>query len=124
MVSSESSAQQVDSCSSGTDTGTKRIVYLTRVPLPASNPPRCWQEAGPRLLKKSQLKENIASYCHLDRVVQLFGRLSLIMRSSRNCKESIGRDHLSEEPVYVQVKRTSRLPSMFDSDAWKPIFAS
>ncbi|MGD0832111.1 MAG: hypothetical protein ABR907_14300, partial [Terracidiphilus sp.] len=24
--------------------------------------PRCWQEAGPRLLKKIQLKENITSY--------------------------------------------------------------
>ena len=26
-----------------------------------------------------------------------------IMRSSRNCKESIGRDHLPEEPFYGQL---------------------
>src|ERR1700726_2016004 len=64
MVSSESSAQQAASCSSGADTGTKRIVTSngSRFSL------RIRQDAGKKRgppPEEAQLKENIASYCQL-----------------------------------------------------------
>jgi hypothetical protein len=46
---------------SGTETGIKRIV-LHRGSAFAKDPPRSSPEAEPRLLKKTQLKENIPSY--------------------------------------------------------------
>ena len=62
MISSESSAQQAASRSSGTETGTKRIVtsHGSRFPLRSA---KMLAGSGSRLLKKIQLKENITSYC-------------------------------------------------------------
>jgi hypothetical protein len=61
MFSSQSSAQSVGNLSGGTETGIKRIVASKGlrhgVDLPGSE-----AETEPRLLKKNQLKENIASY--------------------------------------------------------------
>jgi hypothetical protein len=51
----------VASLHSGTETGIKRIV-LHRGSAFAKDPPRSSPEAEPRLLKKTQLKENIPSY--------------------------------------------------------------
>src|ERR1035437_1403818 len=61
MILSQSSAQSVASLSSPADTKTKRIVPH-RGSASGSDPPRSSPEAEPRLLKKSQLKENIPSY--------------------------------------------------------------
>ena len=61
IISLQTSAQRAASCFSGTDNVTKRIVtsngsrFLLRIRQDAR------QEAGPRLLKKVHLKENIAS---------------------------------------------------------------
>jgi len=61
MILSQSFAQSVASLVGATETGIKRIV-LHRGSASGSDPPRSSPEAEPRLLKKSQLKENIPSY--------------------------------------------------------------
>jgi hypothetical protein len=61
MFSSQSSAHLEPSSSSGKRTGTKTIVNHTGSAF-GFDPPRCWPEAGSRLLEKFHLKENIASY--------------------------------------------------------------
>jgi hypothetical protein len=62
MISLQTSAQRAASCCSGTDNVTKRIVTSngSRFSLRIRQDTR--QEAGPRLLKKIHLKENITSY--------------------------------------------------------------
>jgi hypothetical protein len=60
MIPSQSSAQPVASLYSGTETGIKRIVPH-RGSASGFDPPRSLPKAEPRLLKKIQLKENIAS---------------------------------------------------------------
>ena len=63
MILSQSSAQSVASLSGPAETETKRIVSH-RGSASGFDPPRSLSEAGPRLLKKIQLKENIPSYLH------------------------------------------------------------
>ena len=61
IILSQSSAHSVASLHSGAGTGIKRIVHH-RGSASASDQPRSSPEAEPRLLKKTQLKENIPSY--------------------------------------------------------------
>ena len=62
MISSQSSAQRAASCSNGTHVVTKRIVTSHGSRFPLRSAKMLGQEAGLRLLKKTHLKENIASY--------------------------------------------------------------
>jgi hypothetical protein len=61
MISLQSLVQSVASLSGATDTGIKRIV-LHRGSASGFDPPRSPPEPEPRLLKITQLKENIPSY--------------------------------------------------------------
>jgi hypothetical protein len=61
MILSQSSAQSVASLSGPAETGTKRVVPR-RGSASVFDQPRSSPEAEPRLLKKTQLKENISSY--------------------------------------------------------------
>lgn len=61
MIWSQSSAQFAASCSGPDDTGTKRIVPSKGFAVDG-DPPRSQPAAKLLLLKKIQLKENIASY--------------------------------------------------------------
>ena len=60
---------------SGTETGTKRIVPH-RGSASGSDPTRSLPEAEPRLLKKTQLKENILLTYRWEGVIREIGRLS------------------------------------------------
>jgi hypothetical protein len=82
MIPSQSSAQPVASLHSGTETGTKRIVPH-RGSASGSDPTRSLPEAEPRLLKKTQLKENILLTYRLQGMNQEIGRLSPCYRHSR-----------------------------------------
>jgi hypothetical protein len=63
MFLSQSTAQSASSFCGGAETGTKRTVTSKGLPS-GVDPPRSWLEPEPLLLKKNQLKENIASQLH------------------------------------------------------------
>ena len=75
MIWSQSSAQHAASCSGPDDAGTKRIVTSKGLRVDG-DPPRSQPAAKLLLLKKLQLKENIASHSQPRNMAQVIGRLS------------------------------------------------